>query len=324
MNTPPPAVSIVVAAYNHARFAAPLVRSIKAQTFADVEVVLVDDGSTDGTFEAWQQLAGDDARFRLHRQPNAGVVAARNRGVELARAPLVTIVDSDDVLPRSRTARLVDALNEHPDATMAWGDAWLVDEQGRPTGRFHATYPPPAGDTDMATALFATWCFVPAQSVMFRREAWHRSGPFWGPAANTDYLKWIELGLLGPTVRIGGAPLGAWRQHAANQSAPNLARRIAQYHELAGGLEQLARRQPMLARRVGRTGIAARLARCHFMAGFHAGHEGDWRAARAEFARAAALAPTLVHRAAWASTLPVAAWLAAPLYAAAGRRWLHR
>ena len=313
--------SIVIPALNERRTLRALVEQLLPLC---PDVIVVDDGSTDGTFETWQELSGRDARFRLHRQPNAGVVAARNRGVELARAPLVTIVDSDDVLPRSRTARLVEALGQHPEATMAWGDAWLVDERGRPTGRFHAAYPPPASGADFAATLCATWCFVPAQSVMFRREAWLRSGPFWGPAANTDYLKWIELGLLGPTIRVAGAPLGAWRQHAANQSAPDLARRVAQYHALAEGLEQLARRHPALARRVGRGGVAARRARCHFMAGFYAGHAGDWRIARAEFARALALAPTLVHRAAWASTLPVAASLAAPLYAIAARRWLHR
>lgn len=323
MTSQAPAVSIVVAAHNHARFARPLVRSIQSQTFADVEVVFLDDGSTDGTFDAWRELTRGDERFRLHQQPNAGVVATRNRGVEMARAPLVTIVDSDDVLPRTRTQRLVEAMSKSPEATMAWGDAWLIDDRGRPTGRFHRAYPPPSTG-DFASELFATWCFVPAQSVMFRRQAWQRSGPFWGPAANTDYLKWIELGLLGPSNRIAGAPLGAWRQHAANQSAPSIERRVSQYHELANGLAELIRRHPQLARRLGSQRIGARLARCHFMAGFHAGLEGAWLNARAEFARARQLDPTLVNVLALGSTWPVARSLAAPMYVLAARRWLHR
>lgn len=318
-----PAVSIVVAAYNHARFAGPLVRSIRRQTFADFEVIVVDDGSTDGTLDAWRQSANGDARFRFQAQTNAGVVAARNRGVAMARAPLVTIVDSDDLLPRRRTQRLVQALAPRPDATMAWGDAWIIDADGRPTGRFHTLYPPPPR-RDFSSGLFASWCFVPAQSVMFRREAWQRSGPFWGPGENTDYFKWIELGLLGPTIRIEGAPLGAWRLHGANASAPALAKRIAQYHALADGLDQLARRNPHLALRLGNAAIAARRARCCFMAGFHAGVEGAWPQARTQFGSAWTLRPTMLHAAAWCSTLPGAAMIAAPLYAMAARRWLHR
>ena len=317
-----PAVSIIVAAFNHARFARPLVRSSRQQTFANFEVVLVDDGSTDGTLEAWKRLAGDDPRFRFYDQPNAGVVAARNRGVELARAPLVTIVDSDDLLPCRRTQRLVDALAAQPDAPLAWGDAWIVGANNRPTGRFHASYPPPVRG-DFSSELFATWCFVPAQSVMFRRDAWLRTGPFWGPGENTDYLKWIELGLLGSPVRVPGAPVGAWRQHGANASAPPLHKRIAQYHALADGLGQLVRRNPRLAMRLDHQRIAARLARCHFMAGFHAGCEGAWPRARAEFAAAWRLHPNALHVAAWCSTLPGLATLAAPVFRLAARRWLH-
>lgn len=93
----PPAVSVVVPSYNHRRYALDLVRQLAAQRHPSFELVLVDDGSTDGTFEALQQaLQGTRLRGRLVRlRRNAGRSHARNTGVLHARAPVIAFTDAD-------------------------------------------------------------------------------------------------------------------------------------------------------------------------------------------------------------------------------------
>ncbi|HVF37605.1 MAG TPA: glycosyltransferase family 2 protein, partial [Sphingomicrobium sp.] len=95
MNSRPPAISVVMPVYNRADSVGRAVASVLAQDFPDFELIVVDDGSTDGTAEAVS--AEIDPRLRLIRLPgNAGGNAARNRGIEAARAPLIAFLDSDD------------------------------------------------------------------------------------------------------------------------------------------------------------------------------------------------------------------------------------
>lgn len=96
--TSAPLVSVVVPFYNVEAYADACLASLEAQTFARCEFVCVDDGSTDGTAHVLERHAGRDGRIRLIRIEHAGLSAARNRGVELARADLVTFVDGDDVV----------------------------------------------------------------------------------------------------------------------------------------------------------------------------------------------------------------------------------
>ena len=92
---PVPQISIVMPLYNKEAEVLDAVASVQAQTFADWELVVVDDGSTDRGPEL---LAGiDDLRIRLHRQANGGVSAARNKGIELARCELIVFLDADDL-----------------------------------------------------------------------------------------------------------------------------------------------------------------------------------------------------------------------------------
>ena len=93
-----PRMSVIIASYNHQDYIAQTLRSIEEQTFQDFEVILVDDGSSDRTVDVARQT---ESRAQIHTQQNQGVVAARNRGVELARGRYICFVDSDDiVLPR--------------------------------------------------------------------------------------------------------------------------------------------------------------------------------------------------------------------------------
>lgn len=108
---PAPRVAVVIPAYDRERWIGDAIRSVLDQDVPGVEVVVVDDGSRDGT--AGVVEAFGDPRVRLVRQANAGPAAARNRGVEASRAPYVTFLDSDDVALEGWLADLTAGFEEH-------------------------------------------------------------------------------------------------------------------------------------------------------------------------------------------------------------------
>ena len=307
-----PKVSFVVASYNHEEFVGDLLRSILAQTVDDLELIVIDDGSSDGTAQIARDIASSDARVQVHVQENRGVIGARNRGVLLSRGQYVSVVDSDDLLPMERTKWQVEALDADPNASLVYGDAWIIDRNGNRINRFFEVYPPVPGD--LAVELFSNYCFVPAVSVMFRRVAFDRSGPFWGPGPNTDYLKWIELGLFGEAICLSSRQLGCWRLHGDNVSTVPAGGRVRQYEELREALQCLVQRYPDLGRQIGERRLCRRFGRCHFMGAFYAGSEHAWDHARIHFGNAYRFDPSLVNAVAWVSTLPAINLVSGPFY----------
>ncbi|HEY9441426.1 MAG TPA: glycosyltransferase, partial [Streptomyces sp.] len=107
-----PRLTVVVPLYNVEEYLGACLHSLAGQTMADLEVVMVDDGSTDSSAAIAADFAAKDPRFRLIRQDNAGLGAARNAGVREAhpQARFLTFVDSDDVVPPGAYARMLDEL----------------------------------------------------------------------------------------------------------------------------------------------------------------------------------------------------------------------
>lgn len=94
-----PAVSVVIPVYNGEKVVEACLRSVLAQDVAEMEIVVVDDGSTDGTWSVLQRLAQEDPRIRPVHQANGGVSEARNRALQECRGEYIRFVDADDVLP---------------------------------------------------------------------------------------------------------------------------------------------------------------------------------------------------------------------------------
>jgi glycosyltransferase involved in cell wall biosynthesis len=107
----PPLVSVIVTAYNHEQYIADTIQSVLGQTFRDYEVIVVDDGSTDGTAE---QVAAFTDRVRYLRQENQGVAGSRNTGIRAARGQLLTFLDGDDLWEPEKLAEHVAAAGDHP------------------------------------------------------------------------------------------------------------------------------------------------------------------------------------------------------------------
>ena len=120
-----PLVSIIVPVYNTAAWLGACLDSIAGQSYQDLEVLLVDDGSTDGSLELCLARAAADRRFRVLTQPHAGVSAARNLALEEARGRYLQFVDGDDALPAGATEALVRAAVS-TGADLVTGRFWRV------------------------------------------------------------------------------------------------------------------------------------------------------------------------------------------------------
>jgi len=152
--------------------------SALAQTRPPEEIVVVDDGSTDGTGEALRARYGDliGERIVYHRQDNAGVSAARNTGMRLARGRYFALLDSDDLWRPEKTAQQYAWLEAHPDFGMALCDVVRVDADGTPYDVFRRREVL-REDGWALRWLLLNPSLVPA-SAMFRREVFETCGGF--------------------------------------------------------------------------------------------------------------------------------------------------
>lgn len=132
------AFSVVVPAYNAERTLAATLASVDKQTERDFEVVIVDDGSTDGTGPLADRLS-DGKPWRVIHQDNRGLPAARNAAVTVARGRWIALLDSDDWLLPGFLARMRVLLESGPDVGLAFSDAWIWDEGRRRFARQSAS-----------------------------------------------------------------------------------------------------------------------------------------------------------------------------------------
>jgi glycosyltransferase involved in cell wall biosynthesis len=147
-----PMVSVIVPAYDAARYLPRLLASVAAQTLADFEAIVVNDGSSDDTANVVRTFAERDSRFRLIDQANAGVAAARNRALQEASGAYIAPVDADDLWHRDYLAEMVAALSAPgaERASFAFCFSHFLDEDDR-----YVPVPAPGGapPTDFLTIL---------------------------------------------------------------------------------------------------------------------------------------------------------------------------
>lgn len=134
-----PLVSVIIPAYNAEQFIEPTLHSVISQTYKNLEVIVVDDGSCDRTAEIVRKFAQQDDRIRLIQQTNKGVVAARNLAIHTAQGELIAPLDADDIWLPQNLERQVDCLvRSDPEVGLCYAWSADIDEYDRPTGEFHA------------------------------------------------------------------------------------------------------------------------------------------------------------------------------------------
>ena len=208
-----PTVSVIIPAYNAEPFITETVQSALDQTFKDLEVIVVDDGSSDQTV-ARLEAFGD--RVRIHRQANAGVARARNAGVAIAKGSWIAFLDADDLwLPLKLQRQMASAA----DAPLLYTDRFNIGARKElPLLQSEAQ---PMRDGDIFMALLLEGNFITNSSVVLRRELFETLGGFaYGVSPAEDWDLWLRVTerhharlCPEPLVRYRFHPDGASRNH---------------------------------------------------------------------------------------------------------------
>jgi len=168
-------ISVVVPVFNVEQYLAACLRSVAAQTFGDLEVVVVDDGSTDGSAAIAETFARDDGRFRLVRQANGGLSKARNTGIDAATGEFLAFLDSDDVLPADAYERLLGALDQ-TGSDFATGNVHRLDGSRTTQAAFLARTFAVTRLRTHVTRFRPLLADRTAWNKLFRRSFWDRHG----------------------------------------------------------------------------------------------------------------------------------------------------
>jgi len=187
-------VTVAIASYNMANYLPAAIDSALAQDHDDVQIVVVDDGSTDDTREV---LSRYGRKVRHVYQENAGVANAYNRALELAKGEYVHLLDADDVLTPSTVGRLAALLDESPSAGLAHGDALVMDAGGEVYGTrvapasFTGRRLIPSGE---AFKELLRGCHVTNSAVMIRKVVFDKVTPFRQKSVpGEDWDMWLRV-----------------------------------------------------------------------------------------------------------------------------------
>ena len=193
-----PLVSVIIPCYNAERFIREAVDSILAQTWSELEVIVVDDGSGDRSAAILKTIS--DPRLKIITQKNAGMAAALNTGIEQAEGDFIARQDADDIsLPERITAQM-EVLLSNNDLVLCGTHAVIVDGDGVPTGRVHDH---PATDEALKFFLIFDNPFVHS-SVIFRRRAFTTAGGYdtTEHPLLQDFELWYKMAVAGEITNI--------------------------------------------------------------------------------------------------------------------------
>jgi glycosyltransferase involved in cell wall biosynthesis len=207
-----PLVSVVIPVYNQERYIAEAVESVLGQTYPQVELVVVDDGSTDRTAGI---LAGYAPRLVYIRQDNSGAAIALNRGIEAAKGEYVGWLSSDDVYMPTKVERQVEHFAAHPDVRLTYTDFNVIDATGRINRIVRCPY---YEDRKLFIRQLILGNFINGSSVIACKEALIETGLFDPEMTyHADANMWLRMLKHYEFGHVGDVLLN-YRWHAANAS----------------------------------------------------------------------------------------------------------
>ena len=240
-----PLVSVIMPAYNAERYIADAIQSALDQTYSNWELIVVDDGSTDGTAEVVRRFTTEDSRIKYFFQENGRLGKARNTGIENSNGPLIAFLDSDDLWLRDKLELQVSTLGETK-VDVIFSNGFIF--HGADVAGETETFPIVTGriEGDEMLDLLLAHNRIPVLSVLMRREIFDEAGPFEeSPVYHgcEDYDLWVKLakrravffGMEDKLVRYRRHPKSMTHKHSQTL---DLTLRVVRRHIHDGGLSE--------------------------------------------------------------------------------------
>lgn len=181
-----PKVSIIIPSYNHKKYILQTINSIMEQTYKNIETIVLDDGSTDGSVEFLKDLQ-TKFKFQLVLKENEGICTTLNKGLDLASGEFIVIIASDDYMPKERITQQVDLLMKNNFDAIA-GGVTLIDET---SNELKYAGPPKLGRIEFKDMLNTNVIFAP--TVMFKAQTFEKFGRYNPKNVIEDYPMWLKM-----------------------------------------------------------------------------------------------------------------------------------
>lgn len=238
-----PTVSVITPCFNAAPRIGTSIEAVLSQSYSDWELIIVDDGSTDGAADVVRAFS--DPRIQLIEQPNGGPSAARNTGLKQARGTYIAFLDADDSWDGAFLGRMVDALEARPEAALAycgWQNLGVAGGRGAPF------IPPDYERPDKVDTLLGG-CRWPIHAAVTRAHRIREVGGFdESLRASVDYDLWLRVACWHPVVQVPEV-LAYYHHHEGEQVTKNRLR-VALSHWRAQ--RKLLATHPEIERQLGR------------------------------------------------------------------------
>ncbi|WP_160112729.1 glycosyltransferase family 2 protein [Mycobacterium sp. 3519A] len=241
--TPSPTVSVLLPAYNAADTVEKAAESILTGNDVPLELIVIDDGSTDGTREVLERIARDP-RVRVISHQNMGLAASLNKGIAAATAPFIARMDADDISAPGRLDRQLQFLLGHPDVVTVGGQIRrVVNEQPRSTSDL------PLDHRGIVNSLLHGQHAVCHASTMTRKSALEAVGGYWEQGVSEDWDLFLRLSEVGKLANLNRHVYDiVYHETGINASGmknvrTNICLAICNYRRRRRGLEELTREE---------------------------------------------------------------------------------
>lgn len=207
-----PLVSVIVACYNHQKYIEECLLSIFKQSYDNIEIIVIDDGSKDNSSYIVERLRRE-YDFYYESQNNMGFSRTLNKAIGIARGKYVSYIGSDDIMESDKTKIQVDFLEKRPEISVCGGNVISIDSQGRelPNQKF-----PPYRELGFEDIFLGLKPGIVAPTVMFRRETLLKEGGYDPDIPLEDMYMWLKLTSRGYIIAGLDKVLLRYRKHSAN------------------------------------------------------------------------------------------------------------
>ncbi|MBC7900778.1 MAG: glycosyltransferase family 2 protein [Saprospiraceae bacterium] len=282
-----PVCSIIIPTYNHAKYIERSVECALRQTLENVEVIVVDDGSTDETPEIVTQFAD---KIIYHRKENGGLGAARNTGIGISRGKYIQFLDADDTIDDTKLEKQVRVFEKDDSVSVVYSDCSCSDADGADLE--NASYPLGDGEDPIPVLLHRTLSGVHASLV--KRSAVIEAGMFdESRVAQEDWDLWLRIALKGQKYKYLPGNLA----HYDQQGSAMVTNPVLMYRRTLHLLSRFLDNPDL--RGLGQNSVNDFIAYQNFALATRSYNNGWWRRSRGHFLKALRANPKLVEREYW-------------------------